>query len=240
MLYRHGSFTSEDGEWSLRGFVATRVRNARNRPQYERRVLSTSFCIVRDGQADIKSRFDAIYQGLRQDGVNSGFLHDGGQPSLLYLPNAGSVSGVQVVQLPSIEARNGADYATGLEGSFSVQADYTTSEDSNVLDYRESVTTQGSGLGLKSLIVTDTGQPLIVQTSAYSHCRATQSGYLVTSGAWGIPNPPIWSDLLVNPSSAVTYEAPTFNGNELTGFRVAWNYEFISDGPLTGQKPSIR
>lgn len=238
MLYKHGAFTSEDGEFSLRAFNVQRIRSSRNRAQYDRKTLSTSFCVYRDGQTAIKSRWDAIYNALKNDGVDSGFIHDGGAPSLLWLPNSGSTSGVQVVQPPSAEGQNGADYATGLMGSFSVMAEYPIGLD-NVLDYRETVTTTGNNGPLKSVIVTDTGPVLIVETARFSPCRATQSGYITTRGAWGIPNAPIWPDLQINTSQGVSYEAPRRNGSELTEFRVSWSYEFINDGPFNG-RPLIR
>ena len=144
MRYRHGTFTSNEAEFGLRGFSRTITRNERSTEVIERRVLSTEFHIIADGQAAITDRYNELKAGLDRDGVDSGFLQDNGEKSAIWLPGAASRKGVQVVQAVDLQPLNGADYATGHVGGFSVAAEYDHgfSVPNFDFDYSESVTVQ--------------------------------------------------------------------------------------------------
>lgn len=241
MRYKHGNFTSNDAEFGLRGFSRTIQRNERSSEIVERRVLATEFHIIANGQAAITARYNAIKAGLDRDGVDSGFLMDNGQPSAIWLPNSGSREGVQVVQAADLQPLNGADYATGHLGGFSVAAEYDKgfTLPNFDFDYSESVTIQGNNGAIVVPIVTDTKQVLLVTTALHTPVVMIQQGYAVGRTTWPLANPPLWPQFLVNPAQAVTTETPKRRNNTFTEFRVSWNYRFLADGPQSGL-PLIR
>lgn len=254
MYYKHGNFVSLDGEFGLRGFSRVRTRGARNEPKLDKWTISGFFEInasrfVAAGSSDlayqkaITARFNTIALAFK-DGLDSGFLHQDGTPSAIWLNSRASLSGVMVTQLPDLQPSNGADYASGHTGMFSVQADFLPPESTpganGVEDYRESLTFQGNGGPLTAGTLTDTSKPRIVETARYTFCQATQSGYAVGSKGWPAPNAPYWpTPILINPSAAVSYETPDVYSGGKVSYKTSWSYQFLSDEPLNGL-PTIR
>jgi hypothetical protein len=253
MQYRHGNFTSFDGEFGLRGFSVALLRSPRNLIMYERRTIAGFFEInaertvaadasIAEFHSAITSRYNTIATVFHTQNVSSGFLTSGGAPSAIWLPNDSSLTGVKVQLLPSLEPQDGADYATGHLGSFSVSADYIPNEANQLVDYGESVTRQGNGGNLAAIILTDTERPIIVPTARFTPVFVTQSGYAVGLQGWPIENGPLWGQpYLQNPSEAVTTDTPRRVGNGLVEYRISWNYRFVFDGPPPGVvRPLIR
>lgn len=251
MYYKHGKFVSRDGEFGLRGFARTMTRGSRNEALVEKWVISGFFEISPQlgasatelqWQRAITARYNEI-AGAFHDGVDSGFLHQDRTPSAIYLRQGASFSGVYVTQLPDLQPSNGADYASGHLGNFSVAADFIPAGGSTLgglVDYRESLTFQGNGGSLTVGTLTDTGEPYLTQTAARTFYQATQSGYAVGRTGWPPPNAPYWpSPVLVNPSAAVSYETPNVYGGSKIEYKTSWTYNFISPEPLSGL-PSIR
>lgn len=251
MYYRHGSFTSNDGEFGLRGFARTRTRGNRNEPLTDKWVISGFFEIIPQlaagssqlaYQKAITARFNQIAAAF-QDGVDSGFLHQDKTRSAIFLDHGASFSGVLVSQLPDLQPQSGADYASGHLGNFSVSADYvppggTTLGD--IVDYRETLTFQGNGGPLVVGTLTDTGPPILTETAKRTFYQATQAGYAVGRTGWPTPNSPYWSaPVLINPSAAVSYETPNVYGNSKIEYRTSWSYQFLSPEPLN-KLPSLR
>jgi hypothetical protein len=235
MFYRHGSVTSNDGEFGLRGYSRDIVRNERGEASFERRTLSVFYEIIADGQAAIHDRQSAISAGMQSDATQSGFLHNDGTRSSIYLPE-GSRTGVQVRIAPSLEPLNGADYATGHMGGFSVSAEYAVAGGSGLLDYQETLTIEGDSGPLKAVIITDTGRPFLVTTANFTPVTAVQSGYAVGRDALPVPNAPIFSGPnFIGPAKTISKTSPTPLGNGATGYRIAWTYRWIfTDGPVDG------
>ena len=239
MKYRHGSFTSLDGEFFLRGFSRQMIRGARGTVAYERVTLSGGFEIIADGQQAITNRYNQIAAAFQQDDVDSGFLHTSGSRSAIFLVQSQSYSGVQVMQRPGLDPQNGADYATGHVGSFSVQSDVLSAGGSSILDYGESLTFSGGG-ALWAPIITDTSPPYIVQTANQTPYFAVQEGFAVGRDGWPLVNQPLWPEPIYQQSqSSIRTEAPKRNGNNATDFRVSWSYRFMAPEPLSGL-PNIR
>lgn len=251
MYYRHGLFTSRDAEFGLRGFSRTRTRGNRNEAQLDKWVISGFFEINPDlgpsatelqWQKAITHRFNQIANAFR-DGYSSGFLHQDQTPSAIYIDQGSSFSGVYVTQLPDLQPANGADYATGHIGYFSVAADYLPPGGSTLgelVDYRESLTFQGNGGPLVVGTLTDVGEAVVTQTAAKTFYQATQQGYAVGRTGWPVPSAPYWqSPILINPSAAVSYETPNVYGGSKIEYRTSWNYQFLSPTPLSGL-PAIR
>lgn len=253
MYYRHGTFTSLDAEFGLRGFARTRVRGNRNEALVDKWVISGFFEINAkrlnptittelQHQQTISARFNQIATAFT-DGVDSGFLHQDGNPSAIWLPHSASFSGVYITEPPGLVPQSPADYASGHIGNFSVGADFIPVEGStlgSLVDYRESLTFTGNGGPLVAAVLTDTGEPYITQTAAKTLYQATQSGYAVGRTGWPAPNPSYWpSPILINPSSAVSYETPNVYGGSKIEYKTSWNYQFVSATRLDGL-PSIR
>jgi hypothetical protein len=240
MYYRHGSFTSNDAEFGLRGYSREIVRDERGGASFERRTLSVFFEIVADGQAAIKARYDVIAGGMSIDASHSGFLHNDLTRSAIYLPE-GSRTGVQVRTAPSLEPQHGADYATSHMGAFNVSAEYAVAGGTGLLDYQESLTIEGDSGPLKATIITDTGLPFLVTTANRTPVTAVQSGYAVGRDGWPAANAPIFgAPNLINPATAVTTTSPRPMGNGFTGYRIQWSFRYIFvDGPASGL-PLIR
>lgn len=253
MYYKHGKFVSLDAEFGLRGFSRVRTRGSRGEPKLDKWTISGFFEIrpqLAAGSSDlayqkaITARFNTIALAFR-DGFDSGFLHQDLTPSAIYLNHGASMSGVLVTQLPDLQPSNGADYATGHTGMFSVQADYIPPErvagsSSGVEDYREVLSFSGNGGPLTIGTLTDTAKPRIVETARYTFYQATQSGYAVGSDGWPAPNAPYWdSPILINPSAAVAYETPDVYSGGKVSYKTSWTYQFLSDEPLN-KLPTIR
>jgi hypothetical protein len=251
MYYRHGSKTFNDAEFGLRGFARTRVRGNRNEPVVDKWVISGFFEINPQlgsnasqlaWQKAITARWKYIAEAF-VDGVDSGFLHQDKTPSAIYLDHSKSFSGVYVTQLPDLQPLNGADYANGHLGNFSVAADFVPPGGSTIgelVDYRESLTFQGNGGPLVVGTLMDRGPGYITQTAEQTFYQASQSGYAVGRTGWPTPNSPYWSSpILINPSAAVSYETPNVYGGSKIEYKTSWNYQFLSPEPLN-KLPTIR
>lgn len=251
MYYRHGSFTSNDAEFGLRGFARTRTRGNRNEPLVDKWVIS-GFFEIRPGlgptatelqmQKAITARFKKIAESF-DEGVDSGFVHQDKTPSAIWLDHSKSFSGVYITEPPNLQPQSPADYATVHLGNFSVAADFLPPGGSTVgelVDYRESLTFQGNGGPLVVGTVTDTGRPIITQTADYTFYQATQQGFAVGRTGWPSPNSPYWpSPILINPAAAVSYETPNIYGGSRIEYKVSWSYQFLSAEPLN-KLPTIR
>ena len=245
MYYRHGTFTSLDGEFGLRVFSRVRTRSARNEPLLDKWTISGFFEIIPQlatGSSDlayqkaITARFNTIALAFK-DGVDSGFLHQDKTKSAIWLDSNASVSGVLVTQLPDLQPSNGADYATGHLGMFSVQADFLppdgSAAGSGVEDYREVLSFQGNGGPLNVGTLTDTGEPIITETARRTFYGATQQGFAVGRNGWPAPNAPYWgTPILSNPSAAVSYETPDVYSGGKISYKTTWSYQFLSIDPL--------
>lgn len=247
MRFGYGTFRFEDGEASLRTFnrAVTYAQNG-----FAERIavtLDIDFEIVRDGQAAIQARFDQIAAAFNRNGKDVGFYLDSGVPSRIFIKNSDTTSGVKITQLPSIEADDGADYATHLKGSCGFMAEYypatlglpsggQTGQNGQTTGYRETVSVRGTGGPRVAIDVTDRGLPKRFILADRTPVFAQQSGSLEVlseSPYYPAPNPPLWPALVDPEQTEVTRDlAPSDDGSYRSS--VSWTYQFQSPGPLTG------
>lgn len=244
MRFGYGAFRFEQGEAALRGFRTVASYNDKGFADKITATLDIDFEIIRDGQAAIKSRFDQIANAIRQNGRDVGFYHDSGARSAIFIVNSQTVSGVRITQFPSVEAGDGADYATHLKGSCSFMAEYLPSSfgggggqgQVQVTDYQESVSVKGTGGPRYGYDVTDRGKSRRFVLADYTTVTATQQGSITVISKnpfYPTPNPPLWPGNEDEEERTPSEDIKPANDGSWS-CTVGWSYKFTSSGPLTG------
>lgn len=153
------------------------------------------------------------------------------------LPNAGSISGVRVLDGPHyLDGRGSAEFATYRTFRFVATASYPLIAGPVVMDFREELGTSGGGPVYDFMQPVNDYDPVPVRVFARTPYRAFQRGYAVTRSltplAFPTPPPPLFPGALLM--------APTFNqsseraGGSRWHLRSEWAYEFGSNSPLLG------
>jgi hypothetical protein len=155
------------------------------------------------------------------------------------LQNAGSISGVRVVQPPSFPTGSGAELTTFRNYTIVLSATYPLIVQGNggfiYRSFRETLRTWG-GLPDRRMITTVNSLPVPYVSAKRTPFRATQSGTAV--GYLGYPPvpPPIFGfALLDGPDHPVESSGPTTQNGRFTDFGVSWSYSFVSATPLVGR-----
>lgn len=237
MYFKYGSFQFEDGEAVLGGFTRRMIRSAQDLAIREERVLSVGFQIVRNTQANIRSRYNAIYAALAVENQTAGWYHDDDSASAVYLPNqsddGNNLTGVLVMERPSIRPADGADYATHLDGQLVLRAEYRISGAPGLVDFSETVSVEGSGGPNIVAVPQDSGPPQLIATTFQTPVLVVQEGQAVGLNTWPAPQPPYYPNELAG-ARRISRRSPRRRGGGLTDYPVSWSYRFVLTGPTAG------
>ena len=186
-------------------------------------------------QADIRQKLEYMSQFFQIDGNNSGLYHDDGSPSVHLLTNVGSLSGVRLLQAPSFNRSDPAEYTTYRSFTFTVQADYPILFADTIFDWSETVRYRGNCGPRKQQIELDTGAPDEQIVSQQTVQYIIQSGRAV--GTIGYPDPPdpLYSELLQDPDEGKGFDDPIPQGSGFTLYPRRWQYIMASNIPRDGR-----
>ena len=184
MYFKYGSFKHDDNDVNLTTMVQKRMYSPRNRLAFTRKTLYCLGQFCESGQANIKSKIEALESAYRDDWKDAGLYHDTGAKSPHFLSNNSSVNGVRVLSV-NYPKGDPAEYATGRSYSIVLQADYLNVED-QIWSFQESLQFLGAGGPLWELVPTWTNEPAEVIYSSSTPQRIVQSGEVI-----GLEAPPI-------------------------------------------------
>lgn len=153
------------------------------------------------------------------------------------LPNAGSITGVKVIQPPSYPDGSGAQLSTYRDYVITLSADYPAIGYGVPLikSWVETITFTG-GRPVRGLVETVNGPSVPFVIKRQRPYRATQVGSAV--GAFGYPpyGAMLWDESLLegeDPESK-SLGAPRTENGRLVDWPVSWSYRFGSVAPLNG------
>lgn len=230
MILKYGSYSHPSGECSFTRTVSPKLSEAQ---QVISEVVRWDIRgeIIADGVASIVDRVAEIDAAYAIQGQDLSLLDDSGNLVVVLLRSATSVNGVRSTR-PNLPQGEGAEWATGLKFSASFEAEYTSSLQSGLVSFQETLSFSGGGpvyVWRRPL-----NAPPIKQTvSPYSPYRLTQSGRAV--GRYTYPSPPgplFAADLWEGPSPR--YTGPNLTGGQLLNYTTEWNYVMESVSPLQG------
>lgn len=154
------------------------------------------------------------------------------------LPNAGSTSGVRVLQPPSYPRGDGAELSTFRNYTITLSAIYpAVGQAALIKQWTETLTFSG-GIPDRRMVTTVNSLPVPYITARFTPYRATQVGSAV--GAYSYPPvpPPLWPNSLDGPDHPVSYASPTTQKGRLIDWPISWNYRFVASAPLVG-RPNV-
>ncbi len=193
---------------------------------------------VAQRQADLTLLENALKTALSTPYPDIRFYQDSGALSADNLLNAGSISGVEVVQFDFPRAV-GPEYCTERSYTFTAQAEYPLPGTANyALEYEETLVFGGGGAIYvhRPALNGPPQKQLIYPQTAYT-CR--QTGYVVGYLSRLAVNPPKFPGALMR-SPDVVQKSPARRrkGAFYQGFLSQWDYYFESVGPLAAA-PSL-
>ncbi|MBA3483124.1 MAG: hypothetical protein H0T51_15055 [Pirellulales bacterium] len=245
MYFSYGSFNSvpADNFRYAGGRVDGKISNGRLEAVFVS--MEFEFTLHYDGQLALSNRMATIRAAIREWGKDVGLRHDDGTPSQAFITSAETTSGTRITRYPFPEAaENAGNYASGLKGACSFQAEYLPQQFNGggsggnggvVVAYRQTVSFQGNG-GVRRLIQEFTrGEPEEYITADKTKCAATQSGEIVQEASapdtFGQPIAQLWPALIINESHAITKTNEQISDDKWR-CTLGWNYQFESIGPF--------
>ncbi len=177
--------------------------------------------LIGNGQADLIAQQAALQVALGVPYRDLVFYADDNTPAFA-LPNAGSVSGVQIknLNLPSEES---GVFATKVPFSFNAEATYPYAVGSLLLDFSEVLSIAGGGPKYEFTETVNT-LPIKSLLTPYAVCRVTQSGSSKALGGYEVPGPLFPGDLLEEPT--INYTSPKRSGQGFWEYAASWSYSF--------------
>jgi len=235
MIYFHGGYDFPAGSVGVLSDSKIRIRSPRNHAYLMRRTMVLEGELKGTSQADIRQKLEYMSQFFQIDGNNSGLYHDDGSPSVHLLTNVGSLSGVRLLQAPSFNRSDPAEYTTYRSFTFTVQADYPILFADTIFDWSETVRYRGNCGPRKQQIELDTGAPDEQIVSQQTVQYIIQSGRAV--GTIGYPDPPdpLYSELLQDPDEGKGFDDPIPQGSGFTLYPRRWQYIMASNIPRDGR-----
>ena len=230
-VVRYGSYAHNAGEvfWTdavqtqiVQGVAVTRTIT-----------VSLDIKVFGDTAALIAASMGSMQNAYWQPGRDLTLSDDNGTV-LRSLRSAGSLSGVQCVEGPSLVGTTPGEFTTyatlraTFQATFQAQAGQAL-----VYDWTQSLSIEGGG-PLYVWQPAISGPPLKVMVQDQTTYRATQTGSAKGLLSYPPVPPPVFGvgALMGNPQ--ITRASPLRNGQGFTEWPVTWSYQFESASPLIG------
>lgn len=180
--------------------------------------------------AQITSQMADLVDAYSYDGGDFVGLDDDGQATYYRLISADTLGGVRVMQIPTIPAAQGADYATKIDYEIILEAQYQLSFGNAFDDFSETIAIEGGGplLIVVDVVEGDPIEQIITEKTQYI-------GRQVGTATSYSPNVQVPRPLF--PSKRVTWKNPAItrfldNSSQIFRYRYSWDYEFRSATPF--------
>jgi hypothetical protein len=223
LTFVYGSHTCQPGEVELLAYNRQRIQSPRGGDMLERITLQV---VVDQLQTGIAANVAGYRAFERNSQINqAGFLDDNGQRTMVWLDGDQSVSGLRILQPPSVIPQDEVEFATHLSIPITVQMDRTVAGGDQILDYEESFTFEDEGPTRVVPVETDTGPLEFYETCKFPPRFITQAGFAVGRDAPPIPNPPRIDATIVQRIRGRV--SPVKQGRTHIGYRIEWRYVFV-------------
>jgi hypothetical protein len=153
-----------------------------------------------------------------------------------HLPNAGSYSGVRVVQPPSFPRGEGAQLSTFRDYAITLSADYPIAGQNPLKAFQETLSFSGGG-PQRAVLELLNGPPQEQVLKLFTAFRAVQAGSAVGAFGWPAVPPPLFpgkEEVRSVPPGNPQRGSPKLVNGLYADFPVSWTYQFASGTPLVG------
>ena len=225
MYLQYGDYSHDENEVEIK-IDRSALLDRNGSPYGYKETWAIDGKIQANTQALLSSKLRRLEQAYSINNQDATLYTQNGGPSVHQLLASNSISGVLVKKPPSFPTGKGAEYSTFRTYSINLEAEFRTDNSTNILEYTESVTTQGTG-GPKIVhqeVVS--GLPVTQQVSTNSVVRVTQSGSAVGINEYPQFPPAYFPGAYVPESSSQTTTSPKLKNGVYTDYRIAWNYQF--------------
>ena len=182
--------------------------------------------VVASSQYNVGTRLEQIQAALADDGKDFGLYHDNNTPTIHFLqsnhPN--NLTGNQISK-KLFPTSHGAEYVTGRDFSFCVQAEIADFETSLMI-YQDSYQAEGDCGPIYEWEQTKQGI-LVRKKAPASVQRVLHSGTAITSSAFFTPPPPYYSPPFhLSHMKTIKYTGPMRYPQGAIGYRTDWTYHY--------------
>ena len=233
MQLKYGTYSFDANATMVAASIRT-TWNKGGQPFSQVRGLSVQGWLTGDGQAALTLAENALRTALAVPFKDLVLYHDDGSQSSLLLLNAGSLTGVRVVQGPDFATTQGPEFATIRTFSFACEAEYPLSGTATLLlDFHETLSFSGGGpiYAMRRAINGPPQRQLVYPQSEY---RCTQQGRATGYRAYPVPQGPMFPAALKEAGSFTRQSPRRMGPHSWQEYPVEWRYEFESVGPLVG------
>lgn len=236
MRLRFGNYWHGVGEVSV-SIARQTIESAMGVPYEIAHTWGVQGRLVGDSTAEIVSQILALERAYAT-GFKDAALVDNNGLVCHALLNAGSTTGVRVVQPPSYPTGTGAELVTYRDYTLTLTATYPVVGRPLYRAFAESVRLWG-GLPNRKMVDVLNGPAVPYVSGKRTAYYASQSGSAVGYYGWPpIPGPLFGSLLLDGPNHPVSFDTPQFREGRATDWPVSWSYQFSSPTPLIG-RPNV-
>ncbi len=207
--------------------------NVADQPYARKLTVDVQGYLVGDGQAAITAQMNAMAAALRVNYQDLVFKADNGSEAYHVLRNAGSISGVRVVQGPDFPQSTGPEFATLRTFAFSVEGEFPINGSAALLVAFDETLDFGGGGPLYVHKPALNGPPQKQMVYQQVPFWAVQRGSAVGYRAYpAIPAPLFPGDL--KERGRFSRKTPKRRGNGYQDFGITWEYNFESVSQLAG------
>ncbi len=239
MQFSYGGIFFDDNSVTVNSCSARTIYSERRHPLLLRKTMACSGEIIADGPANLAIKAAAVRATLALDGGDV-ILHS--TTGVIAILNAGSFTGVQVIDRPTFFAQDGyAHWATSVPYRMAFEADYPAATD-GIVSYNESITTTGNDGGSRQVCLElDIGPPVIQTVSEATPIVIVQTGEINGFLGYATINDPIFPNAILAPEDKqITEIAPLLYGNTYTNFNRRWTYRMTLANPTSVPSPLRR
>jgi hypothetical protein len=225
----YGAYVHPDNEANLTMFRVVPLYTSRGFRWGNRYTAEIQGEILETTQAAFNTKINGLINAYADNGNDFGFYDNDGTLTNHSITSSASISGTKII-LRDWPKSDGAEWATKRTFRVRLQADFVDVE-SELKDFKESITHVGIAGQRKRLIPVDDGEPE-TQTIVQQHPQQIiQQGYAVGQTTWPIPPGPILVNSktieLTDQRQVVTH-SPKRDRNGFMDYRIDWQYVMLS------------
>ncbi len=227
MIFSYGNYIHDNNEVET-VFRQSALFDQRGNRRGLRKRIELKGVLHGTSQANLTAKLLALDAAYSKDGFNAIlFLDDGTTQTHHRIISGDTLTGVRVVQPPSYQPGDGAEYSTFRTYSIVLEADFLG--DSDILNFEETVTIQGTGGPRFAYFETLNTLPVRQIVNDFTLVRMTQSGSATGYLSYPFAPAPLWPSLEDVSQRTFIRRAPRLQGRIRTDYPVSWTYKFTSD-----------
>jgi hypothetical protein len=237
----YGSYFHEPNSVSITSWQRSHVLSENQWPKFLKVSASFRFRLLGD-QPSLMAQAQTISNAYSVNGLDLNMFDNSGNYTVWSLANGNTVGGILVTNPVSWSNVQGAQAATYLDGTVSLEGLVPLATNLRILSFQESITFDNvDGGPIQVERIPAVGWPIIQNVTERSFYYAFQEGMLTSGAPDPQPMDPIWPALQRRQPGAnkFTKMAPKTIRGVPHEYGVRWSYQFVSDSPIFGT-PNIR